>query len=460
MQGSHAGMGEQTMSFGIDCQWIKAEGTNVEDATLCRLAVNADRQLLTQNVSIESGDICDSVVVSAWPLAVWLGWNWWRLLYETGPVQKFGQHSNPSVDWERAHYLPSADYGYQWPHIRFVSDEKFIYVHLTPDSNGYVRVARYNGNVGPILVTCDDFAKGIMDFLNKVDSRLEDQFAKDDLRGLLKQLSEEIEDKELAEYRKIEAMTGYDPDEAPTAIIEWGRSLIHKYGETFFNSVASSINRSYNGYGRPAERLEKIANAAKEVGIYGIKGKFVLGNEVSPMHSTSLAPWTCGRALARHVRQQIGLAPDKILESSLLRAWFEIDKKTLKNGQSCGESGICHKNGDSLKFRFADEGATHYTRNRRFFLARLAGACLDGKFDADLWLAIGPGATWSQKMQRAFAAELLAPIEVVSNMLPNSPTPGSVQKIADHFATTPYTIAHSLANNKVISREMAERLAA
>ena len=27
------------------------------------------------------------------------------------------------------------------------------------------------------------------------------------------------------------------------------------------------------------------------------------------------------------------------------------------------------------------------------------------------WLALGPGTTWSQKMQGAFAAELLAPME-------------------------------------------------
>lgn len=189
------------MSFGLVCQWLGMKAANAEDYTLCSLEIRAGDYTLTRNIAENSANISDSAVVSAWPLAAWLAWNWWRLLYETGPFRKSGLHVRPSVDWKRAHYLPAADYGYQWPRISLVSDEKFVHIHMAPDPADDIRLARYIGNFGNILVPRDDFARGIGDFLKEVDERLEGRFADDELRGLVSQLFEEIGEESLAEYR-------------------------------------------------------------------------------------------------------------------------------------------------------------------------------------------------------------------------------------------------------------------
>lgn len=443
-------MEKQAMNFAINCQWLGQDVDSAQGHALCRLEIRAGENILTRNREESSGNVEDSVVVSAWPLAG----NWWRILYETG----HSHEARPSLDWERSHYLPAADYGYLWPHIHFVSDGEFVRIQMAPDPGDDIRLARYIGNFRDILVPRGEFASVAENFLREVDSRLADRYADDDLRGLVAQLLEEIGDEGFAEYREIEAMTGYDPDEAPDDVIRYGGAIIRQYGQEFFNAMASAVNRSFANGTRSAESLESIYKAAGEVGRHGIRAKFALGNEVALKKPGLAAPWAYGRALARSLRGQIALDPEKRLETSTLRDWFELGEYEFRNGQICGASGICHKEGDVLRFRFADESSLQYGRNRRFFLSRLAGACLDGPSP---WLAIGPGATWDQKMQRAFAAELVAPIGAIRAMIPKRGlSRRDVEKIADHFDASLYTIVHSLANHNVISRAEAAALAA
>lgn len=118
------------MELDINCQWIGPEGDNAEDHTLCRLEIRADEHILTKNVIEDSQDVENSAIVSAWPLAAWLAGNWWRILHETG--QRQSHYGQSTTDWERSHYLPAADYGYQWPRIHLVSDDKFVHLHMTP----------------------------------------------------------------------------------------------------------------------------------------------------------------------------------------------------------------------------------------------------------------------------------------------------------------------------------------
>lgn len=442
------------MELGINCQWLGQEAVNAENHLLCRLEIRAGEHILTKNIIEDSQSAENFAIVSAWALAAWLAGNWWRILYETG--HKWGQYGRPITEWERSHYLPAADYGYQWPRIHLVSDDKFVHLNMTPDPADDTRLARYIGDFGHILVPREKFAQGAANFLREAKARLAQRFPDDDLCGLVAQLFGEIGDESFAEYRKIEAMLGYDPDEAQEEVINRGRAIIRKYGQDFFNAMASSININFITDARPAESLENIYNAAEEVGRHGIRGKFVLGDDVAFAKPDLVEPWAYGRALARALRNKIGLDQERRLDTSTLREWFELGEYEMKNGLPCGESGICHREGDALRFRFAGESSWQYSRNRRFFLCRLTGACLDG---APSWLAIGPGATWDQKMQRAFAAELIAPIEAICGMLPpHEPERSDAEKIADHFDASHYTIAYSLANNHVITREKAEAL--
>jgi Zn-dependent peptidase ImmA (M78 family) len=63
-----------------------------------------------------------------------------------------------------------------------------------------------------------------------------------------------------------------------------------------------------------------------------------------------------------------------------------------------------------------------------------------------------------QKIQRAFAQELLSPIEGLKTMvsLPN-PREGELEDAADHYGVSPWTVRSALVNRELVGREYLPR---
>ena len=95
--------------------------------TLAQLEIRVGDLNLTRNENIFSQSIQDYVVVSTYPLALWMLHNWWRLLYE--PLPTWGK---PDVSWRMAPELGAANQGFVWPKILFASDGKNIQVWSSP----------------------------------------------------------------------------------------------------------------------------------------------------------------------------------------------------------------------------------------------------------------------------------------------------------------------------------------
>ena len=53
------------------------------------------------------------LLLSAYHLAEWLAWNWWRLRWEPVSI---------TADWVFAHRLATVGGGYVWPNVRIFSD--------------------------------------------------------------------------------------------------------------------------------------------------------------------------------------------------------------------------------------------------------------------------------------------------------------------------------------------------
>lgn len=60
--------------------------------------------------------------------------------------------------------------------------------------------------------------------------------------------------------------------------------------------------------------------------------------------------------------------------------------------------------------------------------------------------------TYQQKLQRAFAAELLSPYASVLSMLDDDFSEENVQDVADHFQVSDLTIRTQLVNHGVFER--------
>jgi hypothetical protein len=72
--------------------------------------------------------------------------------------------------------------------------------------------------------------------------------------------------------------------------------------------------------------------------------------------------------------------------------------------------------------------------------------------DTDRWLSATDSRTSRQKVQRAFAAQLLCPIEHLDEFLSGDFTQERIEDAAEHFGISPLAISSHLANNLRISR--------
>ena len=64
--------------------------------------------------------------------------------------------------------------------------------------------------------------------------------------------------------------------------------------------------------------------------------------------------------------------------------------------------------------------------------------------------------TYRQKMQRAFAAELLAPAETLINAFADGVTEDAIEEAANDFQVSSWVVTRALINQGVLSREFLE----
>jgi hypothetical protein len=90
---------------------------------------------------------------------------------------------------------------------------------------------------------------------------------------------------------------------------------------------------------------------------------------------------------------------------------------------------------------------------RRFEAARFIADYLSAA-SSDRWLPIADSATARQKLQRAFAAEFLCPIDSLRLHLGSEFLPEAFEDAAEHFGISEWAIKSHLANHQLIPRTL------
>ena len=124
---------------------------------------------LTRNENLWSQFTQEHVIVSTYPLGLWMLQNWWRLLYEPLPLGR-----SPDIHWRMAHELGAANHGFVWPKIILASDSENVKIWSSPSSNqDSGQSARYlNGLDHPVSIPIPAFRDAIFDFVSMIERRL------------------------------------------------------------------------------------------------------------------------------------------------------------------------------------------------------------------------------------------------------------------------------------------------
>ncbi len=436
-------------TLAFDVSWLpQSSGPPPVSASAANLTVSVGNRIATRNDDDWSKSVENSARVALYPLALWLAGCWWRLRWESEPAR-----SRPGSDWRMAHELGAAGHGFLWPNLKFASDSQSIQVvgHPTnPLSNEPVRfLADFEETI-----PADAFERVIDEFIGLVLARLRAVgLENSDLERLWNEVLQERRDPKTATIRRFEAVLGFDPEEAPPHLLDRMVSLLSRAGEQAAEEIAPACAGP-----DPAGALNAIERIASLADVKGTEriADALRRNVLSATTPPTGQPWEQGRSLAHAVRLSQGwngrpLDDDSVGSLLGIRA---TDLQPSRIGGITPPLGLAvRESGGELRMHFRKRNRV----GRRFEAARLLCDEIIAP-PSDNWLPATDSRTSRQKIQRAFAAELLCPIQSLADFLEEDYSQERIEEAAEHFGISPLAVSSHLANNGRISAQqlMAE----
>lgn len=148
-------------------------------------------------------------------------------------------------------------------------------------------------------------------------------------------------------------------------------------------------------------------------------------------------PWDVGYERARHLRARLDSAPTAPIDLAGLATVVSVDTPAPP-----GIAGLVGAHGDETTVVL---GAETSSTTRRFGGARALGRrTFDGREGQVLLTATRR--QYAEQVERAFAAEFLAPAEGVAELLKQDYTDPAIERLALHYNVDPRVIEHQVEN--------------
>lgn len=424
------------LSWNIEVEWEMLDaGPAEERACFAALGIRGNDVWLTEGVDRLADRVRQKPLLSAYHVAEWAAWNWWRLRWEPRARAR---------EWYQSHALSTIGSGYVWPNITIFSDGERTALVAKPTAERPETPFRYISDVAAV-VPASQFEAGLDEFFERVLNRLDSQdVSHTNFHDVWASLREERSTPELAHVRKLEALMGSDPDESDPEVLNQLLIDAKRYRFEAIEELAA-----YRGQGGQVSAVGQLKEIATQSGYDIAPNDAVrLPPRSGLRHSSEIPAWRLGSdaaiALRRHVR--LGIEPIS-------------DKRLAEMAGVSPDLLTAHQSAADLSFAFDDNASkgrmvlrSRWHSGRRFELARLIGDRVVAPRGSRLFPATR-SYTYRQKMQRAFAAEFLSPFEAVEEMLGGDYSMENQREVAEHFEVSEMTIRTLLVNHNRLERE-------
>jgi hypothetical protein len=414
---------------------------NVEDGldSPRELSIRAGNVIFTRLFREPSSTEFESVKVPLTRLAFWLLDHWWRLRWESIPP------GGVNPDWREAHELASIGGGFTWPRTTIWGEGTRVGLISRSDPQGVMGPVRFLTDA-LVFVNAQDYEAAVDRFLNIIlqNGSFSDR---DSLVGMFSAVKSERQDHELASWRRIEAMAGFDPDEAPDSLMDALSLLETKYCTPDIEEVVSAAP----GPGAAATLaaiLEETAQSAFSDADFGEAARI----GARELRSGVAEPWELAEAAADMIRNQVS-ATSRPLRNKRLADLTGISDAFLKSRSLTQGRDIPY----GLRLKKPTLGheqvllRSRWGQGRRFELARCLGDAIWSS--ASLLGPISRSSTARQKFQRAFAASLLCPASALISFLgTDRPTDSDISEAVTHFHVSESVVRSVLVNKHVLDR--------
>lgn len=423
-------------NWAISAEWEPLDsGSPEEKACFAAIGIQAHGIWLTEGRDALANRLRKAPLLSAYQLAEWIAWNWWRLRWEPRSSRS---------DWVYAHHLTTIGGGYIWPNLTIFSDGERTALLAKPTAERPQTPYRYIADFAAVIQS-SEFETEIDSFVEQVLQRLEsEKVTNTNLATIWTAVLEERRTPERARERKLEALLGREPDESDPKVLS---QLLADAQQLSIEAVEEIAADQGSRVSVPtAAQLSEIATER--------------GFDASPRDAVHLAPgaglprvgevaaWRLGAAAAKALREQQRLNGAPIADGQLAK-------------MAGAHVAVLNDRRPGADISFAlDKDAQHsrlvlrskWTAGRRFELARLLGDRILGPKGGRLFPATRAH-TYRQKTQRSFAAEFLSPFEIVDEMLDSDYSMENQLEVAQHFGVSELTIRTQLVNHGRIERD-------
>jgi hypothetical protein len=423
------------MSLSIEADWERLDaGASEERACFAAIGIFSGSSELTRAEDAFVGRVRSRVHLSAYKLAEWLAWNWWR--------QRWEPHSD-APDWAMAHRLTTIGGGYVWPNVSIISDGERIMLAAKPTELNAAEPLHYIADI-VVVVRAVEFEDAVSRFIEQVRGQLRAEVIETTNLDLVwDDVCRERRDVETATRRRVEALLGFDPDEADASLVE---RLIRE-ADTLGERAVRELAAMSSG-GKAVPTVDNLRKMACYTGFDSRPSHAVrLQSKANLSPIGDVAAWRRGAEAAQALRAQerLGSAPisDKRLVDLAGVAAETLDE--LHSGSDLSFAMDDSENSGRVVLR------SKWKAGRRFDLTRLLGDRIAGGTSETLFPATR-ARTYRQKLQRAFAAEFLCPFEALEDTLQGDYSEEMQEDSANYFNVSPLTVRTLLVNHRRIDR--------
>lgn len=386
-------------------------------ATWCRLTVDLDETPVTLVERRDgSGGPRHGLDVPLYPLAEFLAINWWRL--------SAGSH----LPGDRGVRFVEAAAGFAWPDLTLRSDRGLIWATLRQRDKAPEHV-RFLTQAETVL-EADAVLSAAADLIEGTVRRLEDT----GVTGTLLQeewASIQEADPDERDYCLVAAAWGLDPYDTPSAV----EKLLLETGATIGDpALLADLSRAV-----PREMIADSTAWLREAArLHHPRAVNLPALGSLDWSSTAgVAPWRIGYERARRFRLLLDLsvtepAPiDELVTVHQTGSPAPVNIDGLINAEGSAALDVVVGSGASAKAkRFAAARAIG-----RHSLVPIRGRSL-----------LTRATQYTERTERAFAAELLAPASGIEEILAGDFSDDAIQRAAEHFHVNAILVQHQVDN--------------
>jgi hypothetical protein len=433
--------------------WLPAPELRAPElaATFAGLEIRIGGSTVTLVEDTESGSARRQVFVPLYPLAEWMAFNWWLLLANTRPATALGRlESRDDLARDRIlrryqgrHGVRGAGDGFHWPDLLILPEGDTTRLVWQADRGvGEQLPVRYLAS-GEASVDGTSLRTRMTNLIEDVLARLDDRGVGD--TPLAQEwVAIRSADKEEASYCHAAASLGLDPyaeaEPYEAGILEAHHALrgTPELLDDFLAAVdPRQLGESLAWVRRAEEEIEALT-ARATAGLSRLWSQV----DLSLVHG-DLAPWEIGWRYARHVRSVLGLGADQRLV---------VDDLVTELVRPGGARGIRAAGGvhDPTGGPIVVVPTRQTPPVRSFLLARALWHIVQRRRWGFLRFLVTSAHTSRQRVERAFAAELLAPAEGIRHRLDGDMIAGLeddvLVDVADGYGVSPLVVRHQIEN--------------